>query len=230
MYFKHRDEIYTDHPSLRAVVLGVSGVRSLQLAQTLEDSLKARVTERLGAAAEADMPPIAAWREAFARMGLKPTQYRCAAEALLRRYRKDGEMPKFHPLIDYLNFVSMAYAIPIAAFDVDRIAEGIEVRKARGSETHVTFSGDTETPYEDEVVFADAEGIAHARRWTHRQGASSVVRTMTDNVLIVVEALHDTATEDLKTLGEEVRSALDEGGAKVSFVKMLGPQARSLSY
>ena len=36
-------------------------------------------------------------------------------------------MPPYHPLVDYLNFVSMAYAVPIAAYDCDRIAGGIVV-------------------------------------------------------------------------------------------------------
>jgi DNA/RNA-binding domain of Phe-tRNA-synthetase-like protein len=40
-----------------------------------------------------DFPEIRAWRRAFTRMGFKPTQYRYASEALLRRFRKDGALP-----------------------------------------------------------------------------------------------------------------------------------------
>ncbi|HEY3906880.1 MAG TPA: hypothetical protein VGM14_23450 [Streptosporangiaceae bacterium] len=29
--------------------------------------------------------------------GLKPTQYRCASESLLRRFRKEGSLPNLHP-------------------------------------------------------------------------------------------------------------------------------------
>jgi DNA/RNA-binding domain of Phe-tRNA-synthetase-like protein len=36
-------------------------------------------------------------------MGLKPTQYRCAPEALLRRLRKEGTLPPLHPLVDLCN-------------------------------------------------------------------------------------------------------------------------------
>jgi DNA/RNA-binding domain of Phe-tRNA-synthetase-like protein len=50
-------------------------------------------------------------------MGLKPTQYRCASEALLRRFRKDGSLPWIHPLVEVCNPVSLAYAIPIAVAD-----------------------------------------------------------------------------------------------------------------
>jgi len=38
-------------------------------------------------------------------MGMKPTQYRCASEALLRRYRRDRVLPRVHPLVDLCNAV-----------------------------------------------------------------------------------------------------------------------------
>jgi DNA/RNA-binding domain of Phe-tRNA-synthetase-like protein len=39
---------------------------------------------------------------------MKPTQYRCASEALLRRFRKEGALPRIHPLRDLCNAVSLA--------------------------------------------------------------------------------------------------------------------------
>ncbi|WP_264830499.1 phenylalanine--tRNA ligase beta subunit-related protein, partial [Klebsiella michiganensis] len=67
---------------------------------------------------EGELPEIQAWRRAFSKMGLKPTQYRCASEQLLRRFRQDRALPEIHPLIDLCNAISMAFAIPIAVFDV----------------------------------------------------------------------------------------------------------------
>jgi DNA/RNA-binding domain of Phe-tRNA-synthetase-like protein len=133
-------------------------------------------------------------------MGLKPTQYRSASESLLRRFRKEGSLPEIHPLIDLCNAVSLAFATPVAAFDVSKIAGFIEVRYASGDERYDTFSGEVEQPNPGEVVFADAEDRAHARRWTNRQSGFSAVRDTTSNVLIVAEALHDTAPEDVRRL------------------------------
>jgi indole-3-glycerol phosphate synthase len=95
----------------------------------LLESLAREARERLSRP-ESEMPEIAAWREAFSRMGLKPTQYRCAAEALLRRFRKERSLPSLHPLVDYMNYLSLSAAIPIAVFDRDKIAGGITVRPA----------------------------------------------------------------------------------------------------
>ena len=127
------------------------------------------------------MPQTQAWRRAFARMGLKPTQYRCASEALLRRYKKEGALPAIHPLVDLCNAISMAYAIPVAVLDAGRVIGSIEVRCADGSENYLAFSGEIEHPYAAEVIFADDAGNAHARRWTNRQSALSAVSRGDDN-------------------------------------------------
>ncbi|MFD0478114.1 phenylalanine--tRNA ligase beta subunit-related protein [Nonomuraea thailandensis] len=96
--------------------------------------------------------------------------------------------------------MSVGYAIPVAVFDVSRITSYVEVRHAAGDETYLTFGGETEHPPAGEVIFADAEGRAHARRWTNRQSGHSAVRDTTANVLIVAEALHDTAARDVESL------------------------------
>ncbi|WP_204301609.1 hypothetical protein, partial [Stenotrophomonas maltophilia] len=50
--------------------------------------------QRLATQSEGELPEIQAWRRAFSKMGLKPTQYRCASEQLLRRFRQDRALPE----------------------------------------------------------------------------------------------------------------------------------------
>ena len=50
------------------------------------------------------------------------------------------------------------------------------------------------------MVFADGAGRAHARRWSNRQSGLSAVRDTTSSVLIVAEALHATAADDVRAL------------------------------
>jgi DNA/RNA-binding domain of Phe-tRNA-synthetase-like protein len=133
-------------------------------------------------------------------MGLKPTQYRCASEALLRRFAKEGALPRIHPLVDLCNAVSLAYAVPVAAIDLGRVTGDLEVRYADGDEVYETFSGETEHPAPGEVSFVDSAGRAHARRWTNRQSGWSAVRDSTVDVLLVAEALHPSAAADIADL------------------------------
>ena len=177
--------------------------------------LEAAASRALDGRGEADLPAIRAWRAAFATMGLKPTQYRCAAEALLRRLRKEGTLPRVAPLVDLCNAVSAAHAVPVAAFDLGRIAGDLRVRPADGTETYLTFGGETEHPLPGEIVFADAAGTAHARRWTNRQGAASAVSPATRRALVVVEGLHEGAEPDVAAARDAVTGVLTAIGARV---------------
>jgi len=162
------------------------------------------------AGTESDLPEIKAWRAVFSRMGLKPTQYRCASESLLRRFRKEGDLPRIHPLIDLCNAASIAFGIPVAALDVDRIAWPLQVRPALGTEHYVGIGGEEEPPEPGEVSFVDAEGRAHARRWTHRQSGQSAVRDSTSAVLVVIEAVHPSARADADRLAQALGEAIEQ--------------------
>jgi DNA/RNA-binding domain of Phe-tRNA-synthetase-like protein len=194
VYFEHSARMWTEHPELVAGVVratGITDVPAVELSAFLDAAARGP---------ESELPQIQAWRRAFTRMGLKPTQYRCAAESLLRRFRKEGALPSIHPLIDLCNAVSLAFAVPIAVFDVAEIDGGLAVRHADGDETYLTFAGTVEHPDAGEVIFADEARQAHARRWTNRQSGRSAVRPATAEVLIVAEALHDTAAADVPKL------------------------------
>ncbi|MBO9356148.1 hypothetical protein GG851_19345 [Bordetella petrii] len=191
-----------------------SGVFLLEKIDAKADSaseisrFKSIADQRLAASSEAEFAEIQAWRRAFSAMGIKPTQYRCASEALLRRYRKEGALPVLHPLIDLCNAASLAFAIPIAVFDTGRITGALTVRLAQGDEVYEAFSGETEHPDPGEIIFADEARRAHARRWTNRQSGLSAIRSSSNCALIVAEALHETAESDVASLMSELGEAL----------------------
>lgn len=206
--FQHASEIWRDFPELAAGAL-----RADEITTDVDvDAAVNRFTEiarsRLAGGTESELPEIRAWRRTFSRMGLKPTQYRCAAESLLRRYRKERRLPRLHPLVDICNAISLAFAIPIAVLDTTKITGDLVVRYATGAERYTTFSGETERPDAGEVIFADDAGLAHARRWTNRQSGHSAVRDTTSSVLIVAEAVHDSAASDIHRITETVAGEL----------------------
>ena len=211
MYFQHSTEIWHDFPELVPGVLFAEGITDDVSVGGPVSRFNAIAESRLATASEGELPEIQAWRRVFSAMGLKPTQYRSASESLLRRFRKEQRQPPIHPLIDLCNSISLAFAIPVAVFDVAEIAEYVEVRYAAGDETYLTFSGEIEAPVPGEVIFADGAGRAHARRWTNRQSGLSAVRDTTSAVLIVAEALHGTAEADIRRLTEALGDELHAG-------------------
>ncbi|MGC4026717.1 MAG: phenylalanine--tRNA ligase beta subunit-related protein [Mesorhizobium sp.] len=207
MQFRYAPDILSRFSQLRSRTLLVDGVDATADPSAEITRLMAIADDRLACSSEGEFPEIQAWRRTFTAMGLKPTQYRCASEALLRRYRKEGSLPALHPLIDLCNAASLAFAIPVAVFDTSKITGTMTVRLAHGDETYETFAGEIEHPEPGEVIFADESGQAHARRWTNRQSGRSAVRPETFRALIVTEALHETAGADVAALA----SALSEG-------------------
>jgi DNA/RNA-binding domain of Phe-tRNA-synthetase-like protein len=163
-------------------------------------------------------------------MGLKPTQYRCAAESLLRRLRKEGALPRLHPLVDVCNAVSLAFAIPVAVFDVSKITGALEVRYAAGDEDYLTFSGEVEHPGVHEVIFSDAAGQAHARRWSNRQSGLSAVRNPTAAALIVAEAMHGSAPSDMPELTTVLAGEVDALWGRTPAVTVLSQSSPRFTF
>lgn len=156
IHFQHAPDIWREFPQLAAGLAYVGGVDDRpDVAARLRPDV-ARLRERQAGGHESQLPEVDAWRRAYAQMGLKPTQYRSAAEALLRRFRQGDELPVLHPLVDLCNAVSLAFALPVAVVDLDRVAGSLEVRHAEGDERYLGFSGEVETPEPGELPHLDA--------------------------------------------------------------------------
>ncbi len=218
--FAYDDAVVGRYPEIRAGVIRAAGLTNGTSPQELLDEYGAEqraASGRLEATAIADLPQIAAWRRAFARFGAKPTQHRNAAEALLRRLAKRGDVPGINTLVDIGNLVSIRYAMPVAVFDRANVAGSIAVRFATGAE-RFTDLGSTESVHPDpgEVVFVDEDNVVAARRGCWCQSAQSATGPTTVEALIVVEGLHDDA-------GQENESAL---AGLASLLASHQPQAR----
>ncbi|WP_431874805.1 B3/B4 domain-containing protein [Micromonospora marina] len=210
MRFRHSPEIWSAFPELTCGVLHAADVTpGVDVTPRLAGYLGA-ARDRLAAGPEGGFPEIQAWRRAFTRMGCPPTRYRCAAESLLRRLRRDGDLPRLHPLVDLGNALSTRYAVPVAVLDLARIDGDLTVRPADGTESYLGLGGENEQPAPGEVIFADHSGHAHARRWCHRQSGASAVRAGTTEVLVVVEAMHEQAAPTVRRMLDELAAALTE--------------------
>jgi DNA/RNA-binding domain of Phe-tRNA-synthetase-like protein len=230
MRFQHDAAIWRDFPELVPGVMFTEGIRPDVNVESRIAVYEGIARERLAGTTESALPEIQAWRRVFSKMGLKPTQYRCASEALLRRFRKEDALPRLHPLIDLCNAVSLAFAIPIAVIDTSRIAGDLTVRHATGDEVYETFSGETERPEPGEVIFADEDGRVHARRWTNRQSGYSAVRDTTTSVLIVAEALHEAADADVRRLMETLEGEMQDAWGMTPSATILTGDAPMFEY
>ena len=83
------DPAITDRfPSIRAGVVAASGLSNGPSPEELAEKYHAEqadALERFATRPISETPSVSAWRRAFSAFGVKPTQYRSAVEALLRR-------------------------------------------------------------------------------------------------------------------------------------------------
>lgn len=211
--FAYDDAVVQRYPTIRAGVINATRLANGPSSSDLLDEYRVeqqRASERLNATAIAEIPSIAAWRRAFARFGAKPTQHRNAAEALLRRLGKHGDIPTVNTLVDIGNLVSIRYAMPVAVFDRATIAGSTTVRFATGAELFTDLgSTDSVNPDPGEVIFVDSDGLVSARRWCWRQSALSATSTTTVDALIVIEGHHDSAGQDITPALGDLSALLD---------------------
>ena len=164
---------------------------------------------RLGQRSPADIAPLAAWRRTFSAFGVSPTKYRCAAEALLRRLRKAGEIPSINTLVDIGNLISLRYSLPVLVYDLAKTSGTVTVGFARGDEAYYELHSKTlEAPPAGEVIFADERRRVIARRWCWRQSAESAVSETTSEALLIVEAQHDGGLDLVRTAAKDLRDLI----------------------
>lgn len=201
VFFRYDPAITERYPAVVGGVIHATGVHHAaatpQLAAALRDEVLA-AQARIGQTPLSGLPTLAAWRRVFRGFGVDPTQYRSAAEALLRRVAKQDELPSIGTLVDTANLVSIRHALPVAVFDLRGIAGGTVVRFARGDERWADLgSSQAEHPEPGEVIFVDEADTVSARRWCWRQSAVSAAREGTSEILVTVEGHHETAVDDV---------------------------------
>lgn len=210
--FRYDPAIVERFPTVVGGVIHATGVTNGPTPPTLAEASRAEavaVRARLGDTPLSELPTLAAWRRVFRRFGVDPTQYRSAAEALLRRLLKQGELPAIGALVDLANLVSIRYALPVAVFDQRGITGGTIVRFARGDERWADLgSSQTEHPEPGEVIFSDEADVVSARRWCWRQSAASAAREDSTEVLVTVEGHHETAVADVTRALDDLETLL----------------------
>ncbi len=177
--FNYHPDLLSRFPDICGGVILAQGLTN---SPTPPDLLQAYLAEqravlaKLGDAPLSEIPSLAAWRAAFRAFGVDPTRYRSAAESLLRRLTKKGDIPSINALVDLCNLVSIRYALPVAAFDARALSGAVTVRFAAGDESFTAHdSPEPERPEPGEVIFADPAELVVARRWCWKQGVESAV-------------------------------------------------------
>ena len=211
-YFQYDTEVIARFPSVVGGIIHADGLTNRSAPAELTAAFVAEqqsVRERIGQTPLSELSTLAAWRSVFRDFGVNPTKYRSAAEALLRRLTKQGEIPAINTLVDLANLVSIRYALPVAVFDQRSVLGGTVVRLAHGGERWADLgSSAAQHPEPGEVIFCDDEETVSARRWCWRQSRASAAGVATTEVLITIEGHHAAAPDDIDRALRDLQSLL----------------------
>src|SRR5437764_3667967 len=222
--FQYDTGILTRYPTVVGGVILAQGMTNGPTPKDLQAAFidEQQITQqRIGTTPLSQIPSLAAWRSVFRSFGVDPTQYRSAAEALLRRLTKKGDIPGINLLVDLGNLVSIRYALPVAVFDTRTLQGAVTVHFADGSERYTTLGQEeAEHPEPGEVVFSDETKLVIARRWCWRQSEPSAAVAQTRECLITIEAHHATGHHDIEAALHDLLALLKEyaGGTSTSAI------------
>jgi DNA/RNA-binding domain of Phe-tRNA-synthetase-like protein len=209
------DEVRALAPGFSHVAVEAHGLvngPSNEDSSALLDDAARRLAARLGGRAPHEDPHMAAWREAYAAFGAKPSRTRNSAEALARRALADGGLPRINVLVDLYNAVSVAHLIPVGGEDIDRIKGGMGLVRATGDEPFATTAGGeaaVEHPEAGEVVWCDDEGVT-CRRWNWRQGVRTRLTEASVNALFLLEGMGPAAGGQASAAAAELAESLEK--------------------
>jgi DNA/RNA-binding domain of Phe-tRNA-synthetase-like protein len=207
--FGYHPDLLAQFPTITAGVVFARGIDNASEDAEAENMLRAQAEVIKASYASVPIsshPHIASWRAAYSSFGVKPTQYRCAVEALLRHVVKTGAVPHINKLVDISNYISMKHVLPVAAYDLAHISGPVEVRLARGDEPFLPLYGkEIEYPKPGEVVYTDDEG-ALSRRWVWRQCDRAKTTPQTRDALLTTEGVNDIERDAVEVAAEELAS------------------------
>ena len=161
------------------------------------------------AAAEARVrvtPPAesAAVRTMYKRVGIDPTKTRPSNEALLRRVRKGGTIPRINSLVDIVNWCSLEFQLPYGLYDLSHISGPVTMRLGAGGESYAGIRKD-DVNVSGRITMADTVG---AFGNPTSDSARTMVTTATTEALVVVYAPAEIPAAQMKRVLDATASRM----------------------
>lgn len=216
------------HASIAVVLAkGVDNASACPEAEALLEGAHREAGKYLGAAAFAENPAVAVWREAYRQFKTKKGA-RCSIEALLKRVENGRGVGPINPLVDIYNAVSLTWGLPCGGEDLDTFQGDLLLCTADGTEPFRALGDEEdEPPFPGEIVYKDDAG-AVCRCWNWRDGQRTMLTENTKNAFLILECVDPVRTEDLKAaaamLAEKVQT-LCGGTASVHILSKDAPEA-----
>ena len=96
--------------------------RHAKEAETLKQSVLAKMRQKYKAELLRYDPVVRAYRDLYWSLNIDPTKIRPAGEALLRRALRGDDIPSISNVVDAYNLASLETIVPLSGFDLDLVS------------------------------------------------------------------------------------------------------------
>lgn len=150
-------------------------------------------------------PVIQEWREAFSQFKTKKG-VRSSIEAMLKRASQDRDFNPINPLVDLYNAVSLTYATPVGAEDMDKVVGTLRLTETTGGDAFRPLGAEEDAPtLAGEVAWLDDEGaVCRCLNW--REAQRTMLTEDTTNAVVIMEA----TTENQAARAQEAMNSLKD--------------------
>ncbi|EFC05113.1 B3/4 domain protein [Bulleidia extructa W1219] len=202
-------------PTAKIAVLTVKNVKEFvqldeksaaEIKQLLDDANK-KSKKYLPSDVISENPVIRVWREAYAKFPTKKGA-RCSIESLLKRVLHDHPVKTIAPTVDITNAISLKYAFPIGAENMDAFVGDIHVGIMKGGEDFWPIGSDKpEPPLAGEIAYYDEAGVI-CRCWNWRDGKRTEVTDETTTEFMAMECIEPERYSQLEEAIDELEDLL----------------------
>ena len=211
-------------PNAAIGVLSVSGIdeaaqlppeQAAEVAELLKNANAAALAHLDDGVPLSQNRPVAVWREAYQKFPTKKG-VRCSIEALLKRVSKGEPVGTIAPTVDITNAISLKYALPIGAEDMDAFDGDLHLGVMAGGEDFTPLGADEpDPPRPGELAYYDASGVV-CRCWNWRDGRRTAVKDATTAEFIAMECVDPERMGDLRAALDELAGLLEKyTGARI---------------
>lgn len=184
-------EVSGAHPTLQVrfvVTRGLSNDVAWPLTEQALEELEVGYGAGIWQPPEETEYEISSWFDAYRTFGTDPRRSRPSVDALMRRVRRTGTLPRINSAVDSHHSVSARYGIPAAAYDLDTLKGPVRLRPARRGDVFVPLGEPAarEIPPVGEIVYAQGDRVL-SRHWNHRHSDLTKVTERSRNVVFLLE-------------------------------------------
>ncbi len=193
-------DVFERFPALRigvAVVRGVTVTDAHADLDALKDKAAADILSRYQGVNLGSLERIKAYREIYRAFGADPGARNSSVEALLRRAARGKGLPAINVVVDALNLTSVEMVVPVAAYDLGRLALPVTLRFAGAGEAFVAIGGEPAALDAGELVYADQQQVI-CRDFNYRDADATRITGATTDVLLIVDGCGPVSLEDVQ--------------------------------